>query len=180
MGDANEYDPGFAPGDLTDGRPKGQWKTRYEDSAARRGIVVEAVYLFLWYLAVPSALIYVYLNDFRWLVGSTSPETLKRYAYAWLGGSLGGLLFTTKWLYHSVAHGKWNQDRRLWRLFTPCVSAGLAFAVTALFDGNILGILNEQAIASPPAVLGLAFLTGYFSDSVVAKLAELGKNVFGS
>src|SRR4051794_31989700 len=40
-------DPGFAPNEPTDGRERGDWRTRYDDPAARRGIRLEAAYVFI-------------------------------------------------------------------------------------------------------------------------------------
>src|SRR5258708_4007706 len=39
-------DPGFAPNEPTDGRQRGEWKTRYPDRPAQRAIFIEAGYVF--------------------------------------------------------------------------------------------------------------------------------------
>ena len=90
-----------------------------------------------------------------------------------MGGSLGGTLFTIKWLYHVVARELWNLDQRLWRLFTPHISGGLAFAVIALVSSGMMKIFDVKATHSPSVVVGMAFLVGYFSDNAVAKLTEI-------
>lgn len=173
-------DPGFAPRDLTDGRPVGEYRTRYSDGRARWGIFGEAVYLGIVLLAVPILMAVIYLRLSRFPLSTQQYAVISHYAYAWLGGTLGGSLYSIKWLYHSVGHGTWNEDRRLWRVFTPHLSAGLAFAVAVLVDGHTINIFDARVVSDPRTVVGLSFLVGYFSDSVVAKLAEFAESIFGS
>ena len=97
-----------------------------------------------------------------------------------MGGTLGGTLFAIKWLYHVVARELWNMDRRLWRLFTPHISGGLAFAVTVLISSGIMRIFDAHATASHSVVVAVAFLVGYFSDSAVAKLTDIADTLFGT
>ena len=89
-------------------------------------------------------------------------------------------LFTIKWLYHVVARELWNLDRRLWRLFTPHISGGLAFAVIALVSSGMMKIFDAKAMHTPSVVVGMAFLVGYFSDNAVAKLTEIADTLFGT
>jgi hypothetical protein len=103
-----------------------------------------------------------------------------RFSVAWVGGTLGGTLFDLKWLYHSVAHGFWHLDRRLWRVFTPHISGGLAFAVVALVSSGIFRLFDSTAARSGSLILGLAFLVGYFSDTAIAKLSEIAETLFGA
>jgi hypothetical protein len=103
-----------------------------------------------------------------------------KYGLAWLGGTLGGTLFDAKWLYHSVAKKLWHLDRRLWRLFTPHISGGLAFAVIALVSSGLFRIFDHTATNSNALVVGLSFLVGYFSDSAIAKLTEIAETLFGT
>jgi hypothetical protein len=106
--------------------------------------------------------------------------TITRYALAWLGGTLGGTLFSIKWLYHVVAKQLWHLDRRLWRLFTPHLSGGLAFAVFTMVSSGILSIFNTTATSSPSLIVGSSFLVGYFSDNATAKLHEVAVTLFGT
>lgn len=102
------------------------------------------------------------------------------YSYAALGGLLGGVLFALKWLYHSVAKGTWNRDRRLWRVFAPLISSGLSFAVLSLGIAGLIPLVDEAQLRRPSTIVGTSFLVGYFSDNAIAALAELAKRLFGS
>jgi peptidoglycan biosynthesis protein MviN/MurJ (putative lipid II flippase) len=116
---------------------------------------------------------WLHLTDERYAV-------LLRYAFAWLAGILGGTLYDAKWLYHTVARQLWHQDRRIWRLFTPHISGGLAFVVISLVASGLLRIFDRRAVESNAMVIGVGFLVGYFSDSAVAKLAEIAETLFGT
>jgi hypothetical protein len=106
-------------------------------------------------------------------------RTVARYGSAWLGGLLGGCVFSIKWLYHSIARGKWHLDRRAWRLFTPLISGTLAFALMALALSQALPILGTTVTDSLGAIAGVSFLLGYFSDNTVAALAAAADRVLG-
>jgi hypothetical protein len=89
------------------------------------------------------------------------------------------VLFTIKWLYHSVAKGGWHIERRLWRVFTPHVSGALACMVVVLISGGIFPVLNAHSVDSLGGVVGISFLVGYFSDHAIAKLTEVAETLFG-
>jgi hypothetical protein len=103
-----------------------------------------------------------------------------KYGLAWLAGTLGGTLFDLKWLYHTVARQLWHMDRRLWRIFTPHISGGLAFSVVALVASGGVRIFDAKATESHALVVGLSFLVGYFSDNAIAKLLEVAETLFGT
>ena len=176
MSDASEEQHGFAPHNPTDGREEGDWKTRYPAEAHTR-ILVEAVYLALVFIACPILLLLIFTDFFDYF--SINP-LIKKYAYGWLGGTFGGVIFGIKWLYHSVAKNLWNIDRRLWRIYTPHLSGGFAFAFVVLISSGILNIFSPEAVERPSTVFGLGFLVGYFSDSAVGKLTEVANTIFGS
>lgn len=71
-----------------------------------------------------AALAAVSVGTLTCIVPDRYVEPLQSYVLAGLGGLLGGLVFCGKWLYHSIAKGRWHQDRRMWR-FLPhgCRSA---------------------------------------------------------
>src|SRR3546814_6990402 len=59
---------------------------------------------------------------FAWLSQGCStcqPMVFNRYSYLFFSGVLGGTLFGLKYLYKVVARGWWNEDRELWRFFSP-------------------------------------------------------------
>lgn len=173
---------GFAPGDLTDGRTPGDWKTRYPDKEARTAIIVESTYTAALLFACPILLVLIWLEKFPacLALAENQREVLCRYAYAWTGGLLGGTLCALKWLYHSVAHWRWNKDRRLWRLLAPHLSAALAFVFVCMVDSDMLVIFEQEAIQKAPAIVSVSFLVGYFSDTALAKMLEIAMSLFGT
>ncbi len=174
--------PSFAPADPTDGRELLEWRSKYADIDAKRGIRFEAVYLASLLLITPLAILTLWLDyPKHWLgLPDQKYEPILKYGMAWLSGILGGTLFSLKWLYHSVARQVWHQDRRLWRLFTPHISGGLAFAIVALISSGLIRVFDRQAIESHSLVVGVAFMVGYFSDSAIAKLTEIAETLFGA
>jgi hypothetical protein len=174
-------EPDFAPANPTDGRQLLDWHSKYTDPAARRGIRYEACYLAALFFGAPALVLVFWLEYPKgWLqLSDARYRTLLQYAIAWIGGMFGGTLFDIKWLYHSVAKQVWHLDRRLWRVFTPHVSGGLSCAVVALISSGLLRVFDRHATESSSLVFGLAFLVGYFSDSTIAKLAEVAGTLFG-
>jgi hypothetical protein len=172
----------FAPADPTDGRGRYDWRTRYDDESAQGGIRLEAIYLVVLLLVVAVGIVALWLatRDDLWFLDKREGLKVRRFAFAWLAGELGGILFAMKWLYHSVARGLWNQDRRLWRLFTPHLSGGLAFAFYALISSELLSIFSRSGVDSGTSVLAISFLVGYFSDSATAKMTEVARTIFGT
>ncbi|WP_295794377.1 hypothetical protein [Mucilaginibacter sp.] len=166
----------FAPADPTDGRKAGSWRTRY-DTEALPYIWREARYVGFLILIIPVLLIVIHQDFFNQI---SIPHVIKKYSYAWIGGCLGGTLFSTKWLYHSVARNVWNQDRFLWRVFTPHISGALAFSFILLMSSGIINLFSPVAMEKSSAVFGVSFLIGYFSDSAVAKLTEIANTLFGA
>jgi hypothetical protein len=172
----------FGQADPTDDRERYDWKTRYDDPRAKQEIIREAVYLALLLFGLPLLMVIFWLEYPKDLLHLTDEKykPVLKYALAWLAGSLGGVLFDVKFLYHSVARGLWHQDRRLWRIFTPHISGGLSFFVLALVASGALRIFDSKATDSPSLIIGLGFLVGYFSDSAVAKLSEVAETLFGT
>jgi hypothetical protein len=172
---------GFAPRNPTDGRQMGEWQSRYDEKAQREinfEVWLVAPILFI----IPVLILIVWRGWPKYWLGVDDTQYLvfSRYCYAWLGGTLGGTLFDLKWLYHSVAKGFWNIDRRLWRLFTPHMSGGLAFAVIIMIFSGMFGHLVANSMAKSPLIIGISFLVGYFSDRAIGKLAEIADTLFGA
>jgi hypothetical protein len=172
---------GFAPEDLADGRKPGEWQTRYGDPIARRAIKCEALYVSWWLIFCLIALILVALGmPQQWL--ELSGQTLKYFNLsigAWLSGTLGGTLFSIKWLYHTVAHNYWNIDRRIWRFFTPHISGVFGFIVIFVIASGLFGFFDSSALDNFAFIIGVGFLTGYFSDAAAAKLADIATIILG-
>lgn len=171
----------FAPGDLTDGRAPYDWETRWP-ARARKQIFAEALYLIV---TIVAAGILVFLSwDGRlgdWLgVPPGRAKSFTSYAIAALGGAIGGATFSLKWLYHSVAHGRWHQDRLIWRVCTPVISGAVAFALIALVRSGVLQLLNAEPLRVSSGALAVGFIAGYFSDNVIASLLRMAEKVFGS
>jgi len=175
-------DPGFAPRDLTDGKKPGEWKTRYSDQDAQKAICFEGVYVGCLLLACPVFLVVLWIvpTDKISFIPEERCEVICRYAYAWIGGLLGGTLYTMKWLYHGVAHGSWHRDRRLWRLLAPHLSAALAFVFICMVESGILLVFDKDVTRKPSAVVAISFLIGYFSDTALAKMSEIAISLFGT
>lgn len=171
----------FGQADPTDNRQRYDWKSKYE-LAARKEMYIEALYLGAILLALPLIMAFFWLAYPEHIFGIPDERyrSLLKYVFAWASGTLGGVLFDLKWLYHSVARGLWHQDRRLWRIFTPHISGGLAFFVLALVASGWLRIFDSSATDSLTLVIGLGFLVGYFSDSAIAKLTEVADTLFGT
>src|SRR5258708_35754919 len=95
--------PDFAPVDPSDGRAPGDWTTRYPDEECQREIRFERNYLFILLFAVPVLLVLLQLPRSFFEGRGVDYYDFLRYAYAWLGGLLGGTVFDIKWLYHTIA-----------------------------------------------------------------------------
>jgi len=174
--------PEFAPSDPTDGRDRMEWRSKYSEPGAKYGIWIEAFYLAVLLFGIPIAIVLFWLEYPKNWFGLCDQKykPIMKYSIAWLSGSLGGTLFDVKWLYHSVARQFWHSDRRLWRLFTPHISGGLAFVMIALISSHIFRIFDRQAVESLALIVSVAFLVGYFSDNALAKLREIAENLFGT
>ena len=171
----------FAPVDPSDGRADYEWESRYPTEARRR-IAVEACYLTLVLLAAPVALFLLWTGQLDSVLGikdDPTHQTVARYGCSWLAGTVGGSLFAIKWLYHTVARGRWHADRLYWRLLTPHLSGGLAFGIYAIASSSIFVVFNQDQLESGPTLVGLSFLVGLFSDNATAALARLADRLFG-
>lgn len=171
----------FGPRDRTDGREPDEWQSRWQPRAVKQ-IAFEAFYLALLLILAPAALVWVWQGSPRDIldVDPSRYEVFRTYAYGWLAGTIGGTVFVLKWLYHSVARGGWHVDRLLWRLFTPHLSGAVSTAFIAIITSSIFEILNRELLQTGPALLGLGFLFGYFSDLTVARLYEMAKSLIRS
>jgi hypothetical protein len=172
----------FGQADPTDNRDPYDWKSKYDDPVAKKEIWREAIYLGVLLFGWPAVMVVFWLGYPKHLIHVSDEQyrPLVKYVFAWASGSLGGVLFDIKWLYHVVGRGLWHLDRRLWRVFTPHISGGLSFFFLALVASGGLRIFDGRATDSLSLVMGLGFLVGYFSDSAFAKLTEVAETLFGT
>lgn len=172
-------EPRIIPKDETDGRDLHSWQSRYSE-AARIEIRLEA-FAVTAILFASLAMIFVVWSGLlvNWMDCEICyRRAFSRYGYFFLGGVLGGTLFGIKFLYHVVARGFWNQDRRLWRFLSPWLAGSLALIVGALTDAGFLGLTISANKGS--AYLSLGFITGYFGDKALAKMTEMADVIFGT
>lgn len=173
--------PNEIDGVNTDGRPHLDWGSKYERDALVQ-IRLDAAYIAVL-MAVAFAAIFLTWNGTTYEVlvrecTACSRVTFNKYTYYFLGGFLGGVLFGVKYLYKVVARGYWNMDRRLWRLYSPFLSGGLALVVGALIDSGVLGLTSK--VASGAACFSYGFITGYFADRAIDKMQEVAETLFGA
>jgi hypothetical protein len=172
----------FGQADPTDNRGLLDWKSKYSEPDARKEIRFEAIYLAVLLFGMPFVMCLLWLEiPKNWFhLSDAKYAPILKFGLAWGAGTLGGTLFAIKWLYHTVARQLWHMDRRLWRLFTPHISGGLAFGVTTLIASGVIKIFDKNATDSHPLLVGFGFLIGYFSDSAIAKLSEVADTLFGT
>jgi hypothetical protein len=175
----------FAPRDYSDHRKLLDWKTKYPDQAAQRGIQLEAAYLAVMIAGLAALIYWMWPKTIVQSTPGGAPvlqpnPAITNLVLAWLGGTLGGTLFSTKWLYHSVAKQRWHEDRRLWRLFTPHLSGVLSFATFVTMISGLLPMIERKVIETEAMAVAIGFIVGYFSDTAVAKLSEVAETLFGS
>ncbi len=173
-------------GITTDGRTTGNHETRYKDTLVRVQIAVEALYLGMVLLWSAYLVIWVFHGKLDLLFfGSTfqgHEDAFRRILSFGIGGLVGGTLFALKFLYRVIAHGYWSEDRWVWRVFSPWLSAMLAVMVGIMVDGGLLGLtysIKPQGNVFSVTV-GIGFVTGYFADSALAKMQDIANVVFGT
>lgn len=178
--------PVWNSADPTDGRVRHQYRSEYP-GWIRVQIGLESIYLLILLIYSFCGIIWILDYNFVLLPFSLTFDTLSTplqqlLAFA-IAGLIGGAMFGLKYLYHVVGRGWWHQDRRIWRLFSPWLSAALAAILGILFESGIVGlaIATKEGQTNPfVTFLGIGFITGYFADTALAKLQELAKVIFGA
>lgn len=165
----------FAPANPTDNRALYDYASRWPENArkAQRG---EGIYLAVLGVLSLGALLGTLLATNV----ADAPRTLPCLSAVFFTGLLGGTVFSVKWWYHSIARGIWHVDRRAWRIAVPWQGAIVAMFMHVLFKSDLLGILNPAALDKIHNILAFGFIVGYFSDSAIAKLAEIADSLFGT
>lgn len=108
-----------------------------------------------------------------------SRHTLALGAVA-VGGACGGFAFALKWLYHSVAYGWWNQDRLVWRLVVPMLSATLALFTALMIGSGLIPLFNAKIADGPRMGAAFGFFVGFFSDNLLAALQRVADQTLGT
>lgn len=158
-----------------DGHAQWDWKTKYPGDAWKY-IWADFTYLMFLFLVALIALYllyagYLYIWHTSYSTYVPNPIIFKKEMYCILMGFLGGITYSIKILYKSVARGKWHRDRVLWRLATPWVSLALSIVVASLMANDIFSSNNYAAIV-------IGFFAGYFSESAIGKLYEIAGILF--
>jgi len=181
---ASDRPPQWGPVDPTDGKSRWECRSRYPWHV-RVQIFVEATYIALILLTGFYLLIWLYCGTVplypTQLQFNELNDPVKKLITFPIAGLIGGAMFGLKYLYRVAAKGWWHEDRRIWRIFSPWLSASLATMVGILIDGGLLGLSYSQSNGNQHStLLGVAFVTGYFADSALAKLQDVANVVFAS
>lgn len=176
---ARSEDPSFAPDEPTDGRSVGEWRSRYSGWKCRTQIGLESFYVFTTICTCLYLMLAVALGWLALPMEESDLALVGPFVLAYVGGHFGGSLFTTKWLYHTVARGIWNADRVLWRVFTPFLSGGAALALVLLSAGGVIPLLGEEIRSNSAGCLGVGIVIGYFSDKAFSALGRFAERHFG-
>jgi hypothetical protein len=166
-----------------DHRLPGDWASRYADcKGALRRIRLEAAilltYFFGQFLLLASAWSGTLFAPFE--LSDAELASAKQVVFMACGGLLGGTVYAMKWLYHSCAKNRWNEDRFIWRYTAPLVSLAVAVALLLLCRSGVVSVFDPHFATSLSACYSLGFLVGYFSDNAVGKLSEIALTLFGA
>ncbi|MCL4519856.1 MAG: hypothetical protein M1587_11745 [Thaumarchaeota archaeon] len=163
-------------------RLAGDWKTRYTDAAARRSILIEAIYLLSCLFVSGAALFFFWFRGGHplWGLPVARYHSFCIHAYALLAGLMAGSLFALSWLRRAVAFNMWDKDHFWWRITTPLLSGVLGVICVCLVESGLLSIFDSKVVDKPAADIGLGFLTGYFSDLALFRFAEIAHTIFGT
>ncbi|MDK2956244.1 MAG: hypothetical protein PWQ57_1740 [Desulfovibrionales bacterium] len=176
--ETNADDAACCPPDIhTDGREKGDWKSRYPDEA-RVQIRWELVYIFA---LLSISLSVIFLNWIGILtahlsLAGASKKTFTTFIYYMAGGLLGGTTFGGKYLYRVVGRGFWSQDRRIWRILSPFVAMVIGLVIGAMIE---CGLSAPNGYSSGTRSFVIGFLAGYFADKAVGYLCDIADVIFG-
>lgn len=164
----------------TDGRKANEWRSKYPKEACDE-IRKESIYVGAVFVLCLAGIFLTWRGSLASWASTgcldCSAATFNQFSYLFFAGLLGGSLFGIKYLYKVVARGRWHLDRRIWRIFSPWISGGLALAIGALMDAGIFGMASTEAKAS--SYFSVGFIAGYFADSALAKMQEIANTIFG-
>lgn len=165
----------------TDGRKQYDWESKYPE-CAQKEMKKEAIYIAIILIIAFSLLIFIVgglIDKVGNLIGLEAKKTasLEGVIIYFFSGLLGGTIFGLKYFYRVVSRGYWSQDRKYWRIFSPWISACVAFVVGCMV---LSGYINATQTQSFAAEICVGFITGYFADEAVGKMSEVATALFGS
>ena len=158
MGDERDV---FEASVNTDGREPYEWKSKYPE-CARKEMKKEAIYIgailllsFILLICIVGGLIDLIGS----LLGLESKKivSLEGIILYFFSGLLGGTVFGLKYFYRVVSRGYWSQDRKYWRIFSPWISACIAFVVGCMVLSGYINATHTQSFATEICV---GFITG--------------------
>jgi len=166
----------------SDGRERHSWQTQWPPEA-RKKIRVEAFYMGIVFVLGMLLLVLTWRGHLYSIFVPANCEGCGQYrfnlfAYLFVGGMFGGTLFGIKYLYKVVARGYWNEDRVLWRVFSPFLAGGLAVGIGAMLESGLLGVAPK--VPSGTYFFSIGFITGYFADRALGKMQEIATTIFGT
>ena len=165
----------------TDGRNQYDWESRYPENA-RKEMKSEAIYIGIILFVSFVLLICIWCGLIGRIGGHIGLESkivtsLEGIILYFFSGLMGGTIFGLKYFYRVVARGYWSQDRKYWRIFSPWISACIAFVVGCMV---LSGYINAAQSPSFATEICVGFITGYFADDAVGKMSEVATALFGS
>lgn len=115
----------------TDGRNQYDWESRYPENA-RKEMKSEAIYIGIILFVSFVLLICIWCGLIGRIGGHIGLESkivtsLEGIILYFFSGLMGGTIFGLKYFYRVVARGYWSQDRKYWRIFSPWISACIAY-----------------------------------------------------
>lgn len=158
----------------TDGRNQYDWESRYPENA-RKEMKSEAIYIGIILFVSFVLLICIWCGLIGRIGGHIGLESkivtsLEGIILYFFSGLMGGTIFGLKYFYRVVARGYWSQDRKYWRIFSPWISACIAFVVGCMV---LSGYINAAQSPSFATEICVGFITGYFADDAVGNIRNI-------
>lgn len=157
----------------TDGRKPGEWESKYPNEAKNK-IRMEALVLSVGLLFFSVFLVLI-LGSEKNIFHDFGIALDRELTAIFFVGCIGGMAYSIKWLMHSVAHGLWHCDRRVWRYFSPVLGGVYTLAV---FHIGFFAWANTDTINME--TYGVAFLIGYFGDGISGALTNVARAILGT
>lgn len=170
----------FVPELPDDERENFEWQSKYKKSENDKKNPVcemkkEAIYLGFLLLVAFVAIVANYKGCFIKIlhIPEEEAEGIQRIIYCLCAGLLGGVTFSIKIFYRAVARGKWNIDRRYWRIFSPLVSVSVTSVVAAFMIDDILDSHIYWTYT-------IGYFAGYFSEHALGKMYDVAAILFST